>query len=109
MQGIGDNGAAKAFFAGASEHGLAEVGAGDHGTRAGALDGKGEVAAAGGQIQKSGGAPCGNESGGAAAPEEVETAGKKMVGEVVPSRDGREEGMNELGLLQREEATCAAR
>jgi hypothetical protein len=77
--------------------------------RAGALDGEGEVAAAGGQIQKRGGAPCGNESGGAAAPEEVEAAREKMVGEVVAARDGREEGMNELGLLQREEATCAAR
>jgi hypothetical protein len=45
--------------------------------------------------------PKGDDGGGAAAPEEVEAAGKEMIGQVVPSRDGREEGVDELGLLQK--------
>jgi len=101
MEGVGDDGAAQAFFAGALEHGLAEVRPGDLGVRAGALNGEGEIAAAGGQIQKSRGTPGGGDGGGAAAPKEVETAGEEMIGAVVPSRDGREEGVDELGLLQR--------
>ena len=100
-EGIGDHGAAEAFITRSLEHGLAEVRAGDLGVRAGALDGKGEVAAAGGEIEEGGGAPGGDDRGGAAAPKEVEAAGEEVIGEIVPSCDGREERMNELWLLQR--------
>jgi hypothetical protein len=58
----------KAFLAGAREHGLAEIGAGDEGARGGALDGEGEIAAAGGEIEEGGGMPGGYDGGGAGAP-----------------------------------------
>ena len=101
MEGVGEDGAMKAFLAGTREHGLAEIGAGDDGARGGALDGEGEIAAAGGEIEEGGGLPGADQGGGACAPEEVEAAGEEMVCEVVPSRDGREEGVDEVWLLQK--------
>lgn len=100
VEGVGDDGAAKAFFPGAPKHGFAKIGAGDLAKGAGALDGKGEVTAAGGKVEKRGGAPGGGDRGGAAAPEIIETAREEMIGEVVSSGDGREKGVDELGLLQ---------
>jgi len=99
MEGVGEDGIAEAFCAGAVEHGLAEIGTGDLRGRGGALDGQGEVAAAGGQIKKGGGMPLRDDGGGAGAPEEVEAAGEEMIGEIVSSRDGREEIVDEFGLL----------
>jgi len=99
MEGVGEDSAAEAFFAGALKHGLAEIRAGDLGPCGGALNGQGEVAAASGQIEKGGGIPLGDDGGGAGAPEEVKAAGEEMIGEVVSSRDGREEGVDEFGLL----------
>jgi len=52
MKGVGDDGVAEALGAGTLEHGLAEIGAGDLGVREGALDGEGEIAAAGGEIEQ---------------------------------------------------------
>jgi hypothetical protein len=42
---------AQAFLAGALEHGLAKIGAGDRCARAGAFDCEGQVAAARGQVE----------------------------------------------------------
>ena len=100
MEGVGHHGTAESLGARALEHGLAEIGTGDLGGGAGALDGEGEVAAAGGEVKQGGGMPGGDERGGAATPEEIEAAREKVVGEVVPSGDGREEGVDELWLLQ---------
>jgi len=55
--------------------------------RRGSLDGEGEIAAAGGKIEEGRGLPPGDDGGRAGAPEEVEAAGKEMVGEIVPARD----------------------
>jgi hypothetical protein len=77
--------------------------------RACALDGEGEIAAAGGEIKDSGGIPRGDDGRGAAAPEKVEAAGKEVIGEVVPASDRRKKRVDELGLLQGRQPTCAAR
>jgi hypothetical protein len=102
MKGIGDDGAAQAFLAGPLEHRLAEIGAGDLDARGSALDGEGEIAAAGGQIKERRGIPPGDDGGGSGAPEKVEAAGEEMIGQIVSPRDGREEAVDELGLLQME-------
>jgi hypothetical protein len=99
IEGVGENRVFEAFAPGAIEHGLAEIGAGDAGAGACALDGESEIAAAGGEIKNGAWLPSSDEGGGAGAPEEIESAGKQMVGEVVPSRDGREEGVDKSGLL----------
>ena len=99
MEGVGEDGFEQAFGAGAVQHGLAEIGAGDLGGGRGALDGESEVAAAGGRVQEGPGFPGGDYGGGAGAPEEIEAAGEEMVCEIVSSRDGREEIVDEFGLL----------
>jgi len=99
IEGIGEDGVFEAFAPGAIEHGLAEIGAGDSGAWTGALDGEGEIAAAGCEIKNGTRLPAGDEGGGARAPEKIQSAGEEMVREVVPSRDGREEGVDEFGLL----------
>lgn len=99
MKGIREDGVAEAFFAGAREHRFAEIGAGDLGRGQCALNGEGKIATAGGEIEDGAGIPAGDDGGGACAPEEIEAAGQKMIGEIVSSRDRREEGMDECGLL----------
>jgi len=86
MEGVGDYGVPQALCAGALEHGLAEIRACDPGAGRGALDGEGEIAAAGGKIEEGGGSPAGDDGGGARAPQKIETAGEEMVCEIVPSR-----------------------
>lgn len=95
---IGNQKMGEALGLGASEHGFAEVGAGDVCVWASALEGKGEVAASGGEVEDRGGVPGGCEASGADAPPEVPAEAEEVVGEIVALGDAGKERVNAMGL-----------
>ena len=109
MHRIRHHRAAQAFLPRPLQHWLAKIGPCYFRRRRGALDGQREIAAAGGEVQKRGGIPPGDDVSRTGPPKEIEPAGEEMIGEVVLSRYGREKGVDELWLLQEKKPTCAAR
>lgn len=98
LEGVSDQELREAFGLCDAEHGLAEIGSDDGGARAGALEGEGEVAAAGGQVKDAGGVSGRDDLGGAFAPEDVESQAQEMVGEVVALGDSGKVALNVGGL-----------
>ena len=81
-----------------AEHRLAEVGADEGGVGAGALEGEGEVAASGGEVEDSGGSTVGDEADGLPAPEHIETEAEQVVCKIVALGDAGEIGPHVGGL-----------
>jgi hypothetical protein len=97
VEGVCDDGILKSFASGLFEHGFAEVGTGDVGGWEGGLDGEGEIAGAGGEIEDVLGGALGDALCGEFSPGAVDAEAEEAVDEVVPFCDAAEEGVNAVG------------